>query len=153
MINSVTLVGRLTKDPQLKYTPNGIVHTGFILAVNRTFSNQQGEREADFIKVRVWRKQAENVANYLEKGSLVGITGRLQTERFQGNDGKTVYTTEVVADSVSFLEPSKRNSQQNPPQQQQQQYQQQPQYNSQTQQQYQSQTSQQNNNPGDDLPF
>lgn len=152
MINSVSLVGRLTKDPQLKYTPSGIVHTGFIVAVNRPFSNQQGERQADFIKVRVWRKQAENVVKYLQKGSLVGITGRLQTERFQGNDGKTVYTTEVVADNLAFLEPSRRNSdsQQSQPQQQ---YQQQPQYNSQQYKQQSQPHIQSQNNDEDDLPF
>lgn len=108
MINRVVLVGRLTKDPELRYTPSGVAMARFTLAVNRTFSNQQGEREADFINCVVWRKQAENTANYLKKGSLAGIEGRIQTGSYEGQDGKRVYTTDVVADSVQFLEP--RNS-------------------------------------------
>lgn len=105
MINRVVLVGRLTKDPELRYTPNGVAVTNFRLAVNRPFTNQNGEREADFINVIVWRKAAENVANYLHKGSLAGVDGRIQTRNYEGQDGKTVYVTEVVADSVQFLEP------------------------------------------------
>ena len=105
MINRVVLVGRLTKDPELRYTPSGVAMARFTLAVNRTFSNQQGEREADFINCVVWRKQAENTANYLKKGSLAGVEGRIQTGSYEGQDGKRVYTTDVVADSVQFLEP------------------------------------------------
>lgn len=105
MINRVVLVGRLTKDPELKYTPSGVAMARFTLAVNRTFSNQQGEREADFINCLVWRKQAENAANYLKKGSLAGVEGRIQTGSYEGQDGKRIYTTDVVADSVQFLEP------------------------------------------------
>lgn len=105
MINRVVLVGRLTKDPELRYTPTGVAVARFTLAVNRTFSNQQGEKQADFINVVVWRKQAENTANFLRKGSLAGIEGRIQTGSYEGQDGKRVYTTEVVADSVQFLEP------------------------------------------------
>lgn len=105
MINRVVLVGRLTKDPELRYTPSGIPVTRFTVAVNRTFTNQQGEREADFISCIAWRKQAENLANFMRKGSLIGIDGRIQTGSFEGQDGKRVYTTEVVADSVQFLEP------------------------------------------------
>jgi len=105
LINRVVLVGRLTKDPELRYTPNGVPVTRFTVAVNRTFTNQQGEREADFISCVAWRKQAENLANYMRKGSLVGIDGRIQTSSFEGQDGKRVYMTEVVADSVQFLEP------------------------------------------------
>ncbi|WP_409272856.1 single-stranded DNA-binding protein [Neobacillus sp. SCS-31] len=108
MMNRVVLVGRLTKDPELRYTPSGVPMATFTLAVNRTFSNQQGEREADFINCVVWRKPAENVANYLKKGSLAGIDGRIQTRNYEGQDGKRVYVTEVVAESVQFLEP--RNS-------------------------------------------
>ena len=104
MINRVVLVGRLTKDPELRYTPSGLATVRFTLAVNRTFSNQQGEREADFISVVAWRKTAENVANYLSKGSLAGVDGRIQTGSYEGQDGKRVYTTDVVADSVQFLE-------------------------------------------------
>ncbi|AYC28393.1 single-stranded DNA-binding protein [Paenisporosarcina cavernae] len=108
MINRVVLVGRLTKDPELRYTPSGVAVARFTLAVNRTFSNQNGEKEADFINCTVWRKPAENVANFLKKGSLAGVEGRIQTGSYEGQDGKRVYTTEVVADSVQFLEP--RNS-------------------------------------------
>ncbi|MEJ9281970.1 single-stranded DNA-binding protein [Ureibacillus thermosphaericus] len=112
MINRVVLVGRLTKDPELRYTPNGVPVTRFTVAVNRTFTNQQGEREADFISCVAWRKQAENLANYMRKGSLVGIDGRIQTSSFEGQDGKRVYMTEVVADSVQFLEPRSAQRQQ-----------------------------------------
>lgn len=105
MINRVVLVGRLTKDPELRYTPSGIPMTRFTVAVNRAFSNQSGEREADFISCVAWRKQAENLANFMKKGSLIGVDGRIQTGSFEGQDGKRVYTTDVVADSVQFLEP------------------------------------------------
>ena len=105
MLNRVVLVGRLTKDPDLRYTSSGVAVATFTLAVNRTFSNQQGEREADFINCVVWRKQAENVANFLKKGSLAGVDGRIQTRNYEGQDGKRVYVTEVVAESVQFLEP------------------------------------------------
>ncbi|EEL48222.1 Single-stranded DNA-binding protein [Bacillus cereus Rock3-44] len=104
-MNRVILVGRLTKDPDLRYTPNGVAVATFTLAVNRAFANQQGEREADFINCVIWRKQAENVANYLKKGSLAGVDGRLQTRNYDGQDGKRVYVTEVLAESVQFLEP------------------------------------------------
>ncbi|WP_066310641.1 single-stranded DNA-binding protein [Bacillus sp. FJAT-29814] len=104
MINRVVLVGRLTKDPDLKYTPNGIAVATFTLAVNRTFSNPQGEREADFLNIVVWRKAAENVANFLKKGSLAGVDGRIQVRTYE-QDGKRQYFTEIVADSVQFLEP------------------------------------------------
>ncbi len=105
MINRAILVGRLAKDPDLKYTPSGAAVTRFTLAVNRTFSNAAGEKEADFINCTVWRKQAENTANFLKKGSLAGVEGRIQTGSYEGQDGKRVYTTEVVCDSVQFLEP------------------------------------------------
>lgn len=111
MMNRVVLVGRLTKDPDLRYTPNGVPVATFTLAVNRAFTNQQGEREADFINCQVWRKPAENAANYLKKGSLAGVDGRIQTRNFEGQDGKRVYITEVVAESVQFLEPKKSDSQ------------------------------------------
>lgn len=105
MMNRVVLVGRLTKDPELRYTPNGVPVATFTLAVNRTFTNQQGEREADFINCVIWRKPAENVANFLKKGSLAGVDGRVQTRSYDGQDGKKVYVTEVLAESVQFLEP------------------------------------------------
>lgn len=105
MLNRAVLVGRLTKDPELRLTPSGVQVANFTLAVNRTFTNQNGEREADFINIVVWRKQAENVAKYLKKGSLAGVDGRIQTRSYDGQDGKRVYVTEIVADSVQFLEP------------------------------------------------
>lgn len=111
MLNSVNLVGRLTADPQLRYTPNGIATCSMTLAVNRPFANQQGEREADFISVVVWRKQGENAANYLRKGSLAGVTGRIQTRNYENSEGKKVFITEVVAEQVQFLET--KNSQSN----------------------------------------
>lgn len=111
MINRSVLVGRLTKDPELTYTPAGIAKATFTLAVNRTFSNQQGEREADFIRITVWRKQAENSANFLKKGHLAGVEGRIQTGSYEGQDGKRVFTTDVIADSVQFLEPKSNNGQ------------------------------------------
>jgi single-strand DNA-binding protein len=105
MMNRVVLVGRLTKDPELRYTPGGAAVASFTLAVNRNFTNQQGERETDFINCVVWRRPAENVANFLKKGSLAGVDGRIQTRNYEGQDGKRVYVTEVLAESVQFLEP------------------------------------------------
>ncbi|WP_332634826.1 single-stranded DNA-binding protein [Halalkalibacter flavus] len=112
MLNRVVLVGRLTRDPELRYTPNGVAVANFTLAVNRPFSNQQGEREADFINCVIWRKQAENVANYLKKGSLAGVDGRIQTRSYDNNEGKRVFVTEVMAESVQFLEPRGASSNQ-----------------------------------------
>ena len=105
MINNTVLVGRLTKDPELRYTPNGVAVARFTLAVNRPFTNASGERDTDFISCVVWRKPAENVANFLKKGSLAGVVGRIETGSFEGQDGKRVYTTDVVAETVQFLEP------------------------------------------------
>ncbi|HBH9977994.1 TPA: single-stranded DNA-binding protein [Staphylococcus aureus] len=113
MLNRTVLVGRLTKDPELRSTPNGVNVGTFTLAVNRTFTNAQGEREADFINVVVFKKQAENVKNYLSKGLLAGVDGRLQTRNYENKDGQRVFVTEVVADSVQFLEPKNNNQQQN----------------------------------------
>ncbi|PEJ05049.1 single-stranded DNA-binding protein [Bacillus wiedmannii] len=104
-MNRVVLVGRLTKDPDLRYTPNGIAVATFTLAVKKAFANQRGERESDFISCVVWRKAAENVANYLKKGGLAGVDGRLQTRNYEGQDGKRVYVTEVLCEHVQFLEP------------------------------------------------
>jgi single-strand DNA-binding protein len=104
MLNRVVLVGRLTKDPDLRYTASGVAVANFTVAVNRPFTNQQGDREADFINCVVWRRPAENLANYMRKGSMVGVDGRIQTRNFEGQDGRTVFVTEVVADSVQFLE-------------------------------------------------
>jgi single-strand DNA-binding protein len=111
MMNRVVLVGRLTKDPDLKYTPNGVPVATFTLAVNRPFKTN-GEQEADFINCTVWRKPAENAANFLKKGSLAGVDGRIQTRNYEGQDGKRVYVTEVQAESVQFLEPKGDKKQQ-----------------------------------------
>lgn len=105
MINRVVLVGRLTRDPELRVSQNNISVTTFNLAVNRPFTGQNGERGADFINCVTFRKQAENVNQYVKKGSLVGIDGRIQTRNYENKDGQRVYVTEVVCDSVQFLEP------------------------------------------------
>jgi single-strand DNA-binding protein len=108
MLNRVILVGNLTRDPELRYTSNGgVAVVRFTVAVNRKFTNQQGEREADFINIVAWRALAENCGNYLKKGSLVAIEGRIQTRSYENQEGRTVYVTEVVADDVRFL--SSRN--------------------------------------------
>lgn len=117
MINRVVLVGRLTADPELRYTPAGVAVANFSLAVNRPFTNQQGEKEADFISIVVWRKQAENAAEYLKKGRLVGVEGRMQTRHYDNAEGKRVYVVEVVADNVQFLESNRQDSQEKPAQQ------------------------------------
>lgn len=108
-MNKVILIGRVTRDPELRYTASNIPSTRFTIAVNRPFQNQNGEREADFINVVVWRKQAENVKKYVSKGSLIAVEGRIQTGSYE-KDGQRVYTTDVVADNVQFLE-SKAQSQ------------------------------------------
>lgn len=109
-MNKVVLIGRLTKDIELKYTPNGVAVASFYLAVNRNFTNSQGEREADFIPVQVWRKQAENCAKYLGKGRLVAVSGRIQTRSYE-QDGQRRYTWEVVADEVKFLDRAEKREQ------------------------------------------
>ena len=104
-MNKVFIVGRLARDPELRYPSNSQnAVASIVVAVNRPFENSQGERVADFINVTVWRKQAENVKKYLSKGSLVGVDGRIQISSFDGADGKRVYRTDVVAESVQFLE-------------------------------------------------
>lgn len=113
MINNVVLVGRLTKEPDLKYTGNGQAVATFTLAVNRNFTNQSGEREADFINCVIWRKPAENLANYAHKGSLIGVTGRIQTRNYENQQGQRVYVTEVVAENFQLLESKNSNSSQN----------------------------------------
>lgn len=113
MINNVVLVGRLTKDVDLRYTSSGTAVGTFALAVNRQFTNQAGEREADFINCVIWRKSAENFANFTRKGSLVGITGRIQTRNYDNQQGQRVYVTEVVADNFTLLE-SKTTTEQRP---------------------------------------
>lgn len=103
-MNRVMLIGRLTTKPELRYTGSNLPVTRFSLAVDRTFSNANGERQTDFINIVAWRKQAENVCNFLDKGSLVAVDGRIQTGSYDDKDGNKRYTTEVVADSVQFLE-------------------------------------------------
>ena len=103
-MNRVMLIGRLTTKPELRYTGSNLPYSRFSIAVNRTYSNNQGQRETDFINIVVWRKQAENVCNFLNKGSLVSVEGRLQTGSYDDKDGNKRYTMEVVADSVQFLE-------------------------------------------------
>ena len=107
-MNKVFLIGRLTRDPELRYTGNNTAVASFALAVQRNFANQQGEREADFFNITVWRKQAENVKNYLTQGSQVAIEGRLQTRSYDDANGQKRYVTEVVADNVEFI--GSRNS-------------------------------------------
>lgn len=104
MINNVVLVGRMTRDAELRYTPSNQAVATFTLAVNRNFKNQNGEREADFINVVIWRQQAENLANWAKKGALIGVTGRIQTRSYDNQQGQRVYVTEVVAESFQLLE-------------------------------------------------
>ncbi|MEN1966547.1 single-stranded DNA-binding protein [Lentibacillus sp. N15] len=166
MLNRVVLVGRLTKDPDLRYTATGVAVANFTIAVNRPFSNQQGEREADFINCVVWRRPAENLANYMKKGNMIGVDGRVQTRRYEGQDGKTVFVTEIVADSVQFLETkgSSQNKSQAPSDFQPNYNQNQNQNQNQRQDQNQNQQNQNQGNPfgnngepidisDDDLPF
>lgn len=155
MINSVALTGRLTRDIELKQTQGGIAVTRFTLAVNRNFKNANGETEADFINCTAWRQTAETMANYLKKGSLIGVEGRIQTGSFE-KDGQRVFTTEVIVDNFSFLE-SRAEAERN--QQQQAQQQQAPQQQTQTQKPFAQ--PKKNDNPfkqtadvlDDDLPF
>lgn len=111
MLNSVVLVGRLTKDVELKYIPGNVAVATFTLAVNRPFKNQNGEREADFINVVMWRQSAENLATWSKKGSLIGVEGRIQTRSYENQQGQRVYVTEVLAERFSMLE-SKENQEQ-----------------------------------------
>lgn len=111
MINNVSLTGRLTRDPELKYTnSSNIPVLSFTLAVNRNFKNKQGDVEADFINCVAWNKAAENISNYFQKGSLIGIEGSIQTRTYDDKDGKRVYLTEVYVKSFSFLEAKKNQA-------------------------------------------
>lgn len=103
-INNVVLVGRMTRDAELRYTPSNVAVATLTLAVNRPFKNQNGEHEADFINVVIWRQQAENLANWAKKGALIGITGRIQTRSYDNQQGQRVYVTEVVAETFQLLE-------------------------------------------------
>lgn len=103
-MNRTIIVGRLTRDPDLRYTPNGVAVANFTVAVNRPFKSKEGEQEADFINCVAWRKQAENLVNYMKKGSQIGVDGRLQSRSYEGQDGKKVFVTEILAESIQFLE-------------------------------------------------
>lgn len=116
MINRVVLTGRITKDPELRYTQSGVAVASFTVAVDRQYRNQAGQREADFINCVIWRKSAENFVNFTHKGSKVGIDGRLQTRNYENQQGQRVYVTEVVVDTFSLLDSrqdNQGNSQQN----------------------------------------
>jgi single-strand DNA-binding protein len=103
MINQVILVGRLTKDPELRYTADGTAVANVTLAVSRNFRNADGMIDTDFVNCTLWRRVAENTANYCRKGSIIGVTGRIQTRNYENQDGKRVYVTEVIAESVRFM--------------------------------------------------
>ncbi|QHZ51290.1 single-stranded DNA-binding protein [Paenibacillus larvae] len=109
MLNRVVLIGRLTKDPELRYTSSGIAYTSFTLAVERPFKTN-GDKETDFINIVTWRQAAEACANYLRKGRLTAVEGRIQVRNYENNEGRRIYVTEVVADNVRFLESSKKNN-------------------------------------------
>lgn len=104
MINRVVLIGRLTKDPELRRTAQGDAVTSFTLAVNRNFTSSDGQQQADFINCVVWKKSAENVEKYCSKGSLVGVEGRIQTRSYDNQQGQKVYVVEVICNSVQFLD-------------------------------------------------
>ncbi|MGX7031238.1 single-stranded DNA-binding protein [Vagococcus zengguangii] len=104
MINNVVLVGRLTKDPDLRYTSSGQATANFTLAVNRSYKNANGQYDADFINVVIWRKPAETLAQYAKKGTLLGVTGRIQTRNYENQQGQRVYVTEVVCENFQLLE-------------------------------------------------
>lgn len=110
-MNNLSLVGRLTKDVELKYTGSQTAVATGTLAVNRQFKSANGEKETDFINIVAWRKTAEILSNYASKGSQIGITGRIQTRNYEGNDGKRVYVTEVVAETVMLLDGKSNNQQ------------------------------------------
>ena len=109
MLNRVVLTGRLTRDPELRYTGSGTAVCSFSVAVDRQFRNQNGDRDADFINCVIWRKSAENFANFTHKGSLVGIDGRLSTRNYENNQGQRVYVTEVTVENFALLEPRSSN--------------------------------------------
>lgn len=105
MLNRAVLTGRLTRDPELRYTTSGTAVVSFTLAVDRQFRNQNGDRDADFVNCVIWRKSAENFSNFTHKGSLVGVEGRIQTRNYENQQGNRVYVTEVVVDNFALLEP------------------------------------------------
>lgn len=110
MLNRVCIIGRLTKDPDLKYSQSGTAIANFTLAVDRNFKNSQGERDTDFIPCVVYRQLAELCANYLAKGKLASVDGRLQVRSYDGQDGKKRWVTEVIAENVQFLSPKESSN-------------------------------------------
>lgn len=112
MLNTVALTGRLTKTIDLRYTQSGTAVGSFNLAVDRKFRSQNGERETDFINCQIWRKSAENLANFTHKGSLIGVEGHIQTRTYDNSQGQKVYVTEVVVDNFALLEPKSANTNQ-----------------------------------------
>ncbi len=102
-MNTVNLIGRLTKDLELRYTSNNIAFCNFTIAINRPFKNESGENEVDFINCVAWRNTAENMSKYCGKGDQIGIIGRIQTRNYENNEGKRIYITEIACDSVQFL--------------------------------------------------
>lgn len=114
MINNVVLVGRITKDIDLRMSESGKAYTNFTLAVNRAFKGQDGQQQADFISCKTFNKQAENLARYCGKGSLIAVVGSIQVSNFQGKDGNTVYRTEVIANNIQFLDTRNQGQQQQP---------------------------------------
>lgn len=114
MLNRTILIGRLTADPNMRYTPAGVAVTQFTLAVDRPAAAGK-EKEADFIPIVTWRQLAETCANYLRKGRLTAIEGRIQVRNYENNEGKRIYVTEVVADNVRFLERNEQQQQESPP--------------------------------------
>lgn len=108
-MNKVLLVGRLTAKPELRYTASNTAYTRFSVAVNRSFTNADGKRDADFINVVAWRKQAETISRYFDKGSLISIEGRLQTGSYDDRDGNKRYTVDVALDNFEFVEGKNRS--------------------------------------------
>jgi len=104
MLNTVVLIGRLTQDPELRYTPNGVAVAQFTVAVDRPFTDQNGKRETDFIDCLAWRKLGETVGNHLKKGRLVAVQGRLQIWSYEAKDGTKRRVAEVICDTVRFLD-------------------------------------------------
>lgn len=112
MINNVVLAGRITKDIDLRMSESGKAYTTFSLAVNRAFKGQDGQQQADFISCKTFNKQAENLARYCGKGSLIAVVGSIQVSNFQGKDGNTIYRTEVIANNIQFLDTRNQGQQQ-----------------------------------------
>lgn len=105
MLNRVILIGRLTRDPELRYSPSGVAVTNFTLAIDRKFKNSEGQKEADFIPCVAFKQLAELAANWLAKGKLVSVDGRMQTRNYTNKDGQKVYVTEVICEDIHFLSP------------------------------------------------